>query len=1210
MIQRLARRFGGLAVTLGAFALAGCETQGASLAELAAAADRGHSESCADEDGDGFGVGCPSGRDCDDADATATNGCYRCETPNEGCPCDTDAAVVPCGYEVSHVGVTTTCAVGERRCAEGVWGACDADGVTTKTVEPAALYVQGTTQPTPCTNSPCDPLCNDYDADPTVGNPAIKSPDGVSLAPGDGSVTGDPTDCGTTQTEARQIPLGMQLLLDRSGSMDGSRWTNVTSAVKAFVKSPSATGLYAGLDFFPSDDDECSGGQYAGANVSAQIDLLPGSGNAHRKSIVNAINAMYADGGTPMLPAVQGAILQARNWALGGASRKGVVVLVTDGYPESCGACESKKGKSAKNLAACRVGEVADAVEMGFYGSPSVETFVIGVGDNLDFLNIIARSGSGGRRDAIIVQGAGDAATLQAKLDEIRNLSLSCEYPIARPTQGVIDPAATLVTFAPSSGAPRTLEHVATPGDCGSEDGFYFDSRSSKLLLCPKTCTDAKADLTAKVKLEFSCFPTCTSMSEQGQPGAHDLFVMMDRSGSMSDEANGVTLWAAASGAMRNFVRSPDVAGMGLGVSFFPPSTECDLCCANDDRRCVGYRDCAGEEAACRAPCDAARAACRAPCEATGTSCRTSCLNTGSSCRNGCVPPWNACNASCDANAPTCVPKCETARTDCKNKCSGGFFGIFCRASCDSAYNSCASKCTNCKSNCTSAKNNCTNGCNDRQDDCTDDCNDNQDGCTDDCENTYYWDCNGDDHWWWGRWGCVGDRADCDDDPCIYECKYPVPWPYCDSTERTSCTAPPVSGPLDGRYGYRMGYSGTCNASDFVDFSKGGVPIGTLPGAGRAQESALYRAFISMSPEGGTPTKPALQGALDYAKSHAVATPASVTSVVLVTDGEPNECSSNNNNVASLAKTFFDGTPSVPTYVVGVGGGLTGLNQVAKSGSGGRYNAFLVDQQNPTQFIEAMRQISKLSMNCSFDVPKPTSGTLDLASPKVVVTHASGATDLTQVGSASACGTKRAWYYDVPAAPKKIILCPEACALARADAEPRVDVLYECLTVFGASGEAVFEFAAPNCPLGTAPVWKDWSWEATTPSDSRITFAVQTGDRDPVTGVITNLSAKKSLIFTTATPNPPMSAAYQALDGKAVCAGNKTCAGIPLDTQTGGLLGVGSGEVFLDQVLGRSGLARHPTYLKITSTLWPSSDKKSAPTLKRWGVQATCLADQ
>ncbi len=80
---------------------------------------------CVDRDGDGFGAGCARGLDCDDRDPAVTDGCYRCATPAEGCSCSNDMPPLPCDV---RRGVTVaehaTCHLGERRCVNARWSAC------------------------------------------------------------------------------------------------------------------------------------------------------------------------------------------------------------------------------------------------------------------------------------------------------------------------------------------------------------------------------------------------------------------------------------------------------------------------------------------------------------------------------------------------------------------------------------------------------------------------------------------------------------------------------------------------------------------------------------------------------------------------------------------------------------------------------------------------------------------------------------------------------------------------------------------------------------------------------------------------------------------------------------------------------------------------------------------------------------------------------
>src|SRR5262249_14409583 len=115
-----------------------------------------------------------------------------------------------------------------------------------------------------------------------------------------------------------------------------------------------------------------------------------------------------------------------------------------------------------------------------------------------------------------------------------------------------------------------------------------------------------------------------------------------------------------------------------------------------------------------------------------------------------------------------------------------------------------------------------------------------------------------------------------------------------------------------------------------------------VPMTSLAQSTPLVSALDHASPQGGTPTLPALTGALTYAAQVAKANPDEKTVVVLVTDGEPGMvvngqiapgCTNNDiSHVAAAAQTAVKATPSIPTYVIGVGQQLTSLNQIAAAG--------------------------------------------------------------------------------------------------------------------------------------------------------------------------------------------------------------------------------------------------------------------------------------
>ena len=88
-------------------------------------ADSDGSTDCVDDDGDGYGLNCDAGPDCDDSDAFHHNDCPHCMGgPAEGCICDaTDPVACYDGPEGTiDVGI---CRAGYRRCVDGIWSACE-----------------------------------------------------------------------------------------------------------------------------------------------------------------------------------------------------------------------------------------------------------------------------------------------------------------------------------------------------------------------------------------------------------------------------------------------------------------------------------------------------------------------------------------------------------------------------------------------------------------------------------------------------------------------------------------------------------------------------------------------------------------------------------------------------------------------------------------------------------------------------------------------------------------------------------------------------------------------------------------------------------------------------------------------------------------------------------------------------------------------------
>jgi hypothetical protein len=231
-----------------------------------------------------------------------------------------------------------------------------------------------------------------------------------------------------------------------------------------------------------------------------------------------------------------------------------------------------------------------------------------------------------------------------------------------------------------------------------------------------------------------------------------------------------------------------------------------------------------------------------------------------------------------------------------------------------------------------------------------------------------------------------------------------------------------------------------CNANDYINPD---VAIEPLPGVAQAIKGSLNAHF----PDGGTPTHPALQGAMRYALQHAVANPGRKTIVVLATDGMPNHCNSNVANVSSVAAAGYVNNPSLLTFVIGIDLAAGNLDAITQAGGTGR--ALIVNAATAGQdFLNAMNQIRGQTLACTFQVPAPPAGaTFDPQQVNVTFTPNGGSQQLVYgVTDASQCDPALGgWYYDNPLNPTEIRTCPATCD--RLKVEPgQVDIELGCKT--------------------------------------------------------------------------------------------------------------------------------------------------------------------
>ncbi len=222
------------------------------------------------------------------------------------------------------------------------------------------------------------------------------------------------------------------------------------------------------------------------------------------------------------------------------------------------------------------------------------------------------------------------------------------------------------------------------------------------------------------------------------------------------------------------------------------------------------------------------------------------------------------------------------------------------------------------------------------------------------------------------------------------------------------------------------------SSCDVDNYSTPTVPIGPLSENGED----IIAAIDDQRPGGLTPTYPALQGAIEYAKSYAADNRTRQAVVVFVTDGYPTRCDPMDiPSIASLASDSWAETPNVPVFVVGIDGTYN-LDQIAQQG--GTREAFDVQNDGSTErLVTQLKNITTDEARCEFEIPVPPGSdyqSVDTELVQVIYTPNEGdQQEIPKVAGYSACQMSEngGWYFggqDANGRPTKIVVCPCSCA--------------------------------------------------------------------------------------------------------------------------------------------------------------------------------------
>ena len=240
----------------------------------------------------------------------------------------------------------------------------------------------------------------------------------------------------------------------------------------------------------------------------------------------------------------------------------------------------------------------------------------------------------------------------------------------------------------------------------------------------------------------------------------------------------------------------------------------------------------------------------------------------------------------------------------------------------------------------------------------------------------------------------------------------------------------------------------------------GVLPGGVLPGSNSGSAATLVANLSVTKPLGNnTPTEGGLRGLVEYTKAQQVKGRAMIG--ILVTDGAANNCNSTDAELSKIPREHYVAT-GIHTFMIG----MTGMNaqnfdslekwasytgaishpNVGGSCGNGKETChhYNVGNADPTVFIDALKQIEKAVLSCTFKVPDPETGLKNTSKVNVDYSLDGGPlAQLTKRESLDACSGD-GWYFDDPDNPQFINLCPETCTLVEADEKAVISIRLPC----------------------------------------------------------------------------------------------------------------------------------------------------------------------
>lgn len=297
------------------------------------------------------------------------------------------------------------------------------------------------------------------------------------------------SECGGFQFVIEAVPPNLLIMLDRSGSMDGSvpntdlnRWEVAQLAIAQLTNGFDSQIRFGLATYSACVGNGCSAGTVvvpiadmnAGA-INGFLDMTVGVGSGNGAGVDGRGKIEYlCDSGDPETSTGKSLQAQVGNPALQDPMRDNAILLITDGAES--GDCIDN-GVNGPVAAANLFGQAI-----------SVKTFAVGFGGaNLDEINTIAESGG-------TTQGylAEDPAQLEMALAQIANAVATCTFAL---DQVPPDPNEIYVFF------DKMIPGV--PNDAGN--GWTYDPLTNTITFHGSACDSIKGGVIVDIDIVYGC---------------------------------------------------------------------------------------------------------------------------------------------------------------------------------------------------------------------------------------------------------------------------------------------------------------------------------------------------------------------------------------------------------------------------------------------------------------------------------------------------------------------------------------------------------------------------------------------------------------------------------------------------------------------------------------------------------------------------------